>query len=375
MTSRIPAFSLSRQNEALLEELMTAVDRVIRSGHFILGKEVEAFEHELAQYVGVQYAIGVGNGSDALYIALRAAGVGPGDEVITTPFTFFATAGAIIRCGATPVFVDVDRSTFNIDPEGIASRVNKRTKAIIPVHLYGLLADMEAITSIAHDYGLVVIEDAAQAIGARQGDRVAGACGDVGCFSFFPTKNLGAFGDAGAVTTNQPKLAEHARRLRVHGAARKYYHEEMGINSRLDALQAAILRVKLPYLNAWEEKRRAIARRYTQGLTSLRAVRDGYLRLPVEPEGYHHVYHQYTIVAAERDALQAFLQERGIQTTVYYPLPLHLQPVFADLGYHRGDLPNAEWLSEHVLSLPMFPELSDDEVDYVINTIRQFYET
>lgn len=374
MAASIPAFSLTRQNDALINELMAAVDRVIRSGHFILGKEVEAFEDELARYVGVQHAIGVANGSDALYLALRAAGIGPGDEVITTPFTFFATAGAVVRCGAKPVFVDVDPRTYNIDPEGIAARLSPRTKAIIPVHLYGLMADMEPILAIARDRGLVVVEDAAQAIGARQGNRVAGACGDLGCFSFFPTKNLGAFGDAGAVTTHSPELAERVRRLRVHGAPRKYYHEDLGINSRLDALQAAILRVKLSHLNAWEERRRAIARRYTEGLSALKAVRDGDLRPPVEPEGYRHVYHQYTVVAAERDRLQGFLRERGIQTTVYYPLPLHLQPVFADLGYRQGDLPNAEWLCGHVLSLPMFPELRDDEVDHVVATIAKFYE-
>lgn len=375
MRRSIPAFNLTRQTEAHKDEVMAAVERVIRRGSFILGEEVAGFESELAQYVGVSHVVGVANGSDALYLSLRAIGVGPGDEVITSPFTFFATAGAIARCGATPVFVDVDPYTFNIDPMGIADRINKRTKAIIPVHLYGLLADMEPIVSIARDHGLSVIEDAAQAIGAAKRDRAAGSWGDIACFSFFPTKNLGAFGDGGAVTTNRAELADRICRLRVHGAARKYYHEELGINSRLDAIQAAILRVKLRHLENWEERRRAIARRYTEGLVTVKAVRDGDLRLPTEPEGFRHVYHQYTVVAAERDSLQAFLKKHGIQTTVYYPVPLHLQPVFSNLGYRQGDLPVAEWLSKHVLSLPMFPELEDDEVDYIIDVIVQFHRT
>ena len=369
---KVPSFDLKEQNQRLRDELMAAIEDVVLSGQFILGDVVAFFETQIAQLCEVKHGIGVGNGSDALYIALVACGVGPGDEVITTPFTFFATAGSIVRAGATPVFADIDLETFNIDPLDIEKKITSRTKAILPVHLYGQSADMDPIMNIARKHGLKVIEDAAQAIGASYRGRMVCNLGDVACLSFFPTKNLGAFGDAGMIVTSDDEIADKCRILRVHGSRKKYHHEMLGINSRLDALQAKVLSVKLKYLEEWTESRRRIAQRYTSGLSGTYAVKSGNLVLPKEMDGNRHVYHQYTIRAKNRDDLQAYLKDKGISSTVYYPLPLHLQKVFSDLGYKEGDFPNSEEASKTVLSLPMFPELKDDQVDYVVDAISAF---
>jgi len=371
---RVPSFELTRQNKELREELMGAIEEIVASGHFILGDTVSEFEKQIADYLGVKHAIGVGNGSDALYVALVACGVGPEDEVITTPFTFFATAGSIARAGATPVFADIDPITYNLNPGEIEKKITAKTKAILPVHLYGYPADMEPILSVAQEHGLKVVEDAAQAIGAVYKGKKACTIGDAACLSFFPTKNLGAFGDAGMVVTDEDGIAEKVRMLRVHGSKKKYYHEILGINSRLDALQAKILSVKMKYLDKWTEKRRSIAQRYSQGLAKISAVLEGKLKLPYEHSECKHVYHQYTIATEKRDELKSYLAEKGISSMVYYPLPLHLQKVFLHLGYKEGDFPFAEEASKRVLSLPMFPEMTSDEINYVIETVARFYE-
>lgn len=362
---QVPSFDLTRQNSKLRDELMAAIGEVVDSGQFILGDSVERLEEAIAEICGVKHAIAVANGSDALYLALMAAGVGPGDEVITTPFTFFATAGSIVRAGAKPVFCDIDPKTFNIDPTQIEGKVTARTKAILPVHLYGQSADMDPINEIAGKNGLTVIEDAAQAIGAKYKGRPVGSVGDMACISFFPTKNLGAFGDAGMVVTKNDALAERLRKLRVHGSKKKYYHELLGINSRLDALQAAILNVKVKYLRGWIEARRSLAEGYDRGLALVGDV----ARYPEVAQGMYHVYHQYTIRVLNRDAVQEELRSRGVGSTVYYPLPLHLQPVFENLGYKLGDFPESERAAEEVLSLPMFPELETCEQEYVMEQL------
>ncbi len=362
---QVPSFDLTRQNSKLRDELMAAIGEVVDSGQFILGDHVERLEESVAEICGVRHGIAVANGSDALYLALMAADVGPGDEVITAPFTFFATAGSIVRVGATPVFCDIDPGTFNIDPTQIEARITARTKAILPVHLYGQSADMDPINSIADKHGLTVIEDAAQAIGARYHNRPVGSLGHMACISFFPTKNLGAFGDAGMVVTDDDSLAERLMMLRAHGARKKYYHELLGINSRLDALQAAILSVKVKYVRAWIDARRSLAEGYNRGL----AMAANAARCPVAREGAYHVYHQYTIRVSHRDAVQEELKSRGIGSTVYYPLPLHLQPVFENLGYKLGDFPESEKAAEEALSLPMFPELKTSEQEYVVEQL------
>ncbi len=361
----IPGFSLTRQNAKLEEELTEVILDVVRGGQFILGENVTKIEKEIADLCGAEYAIGVANCSDALYLALRACGVGPGDEVITTPFTFFATAGAIAHTGATPVFCDIDPGTFNIDPSKIEDSITERTKAILPVHLYGQAADMDPINSVAKKHNLYVIEDAAQAIGAKYKGRPVGSLGDIACFSFFPTKNLGAFGDGGMLTTNDPELEERIRMLRVHGSKKKYHHEILGCNSRLDALQAAILSVKVKYLGDWTDARRSLAEGYREKLN----VAGNAIIHPTVMEGAYHVYHQYTIRVPHRDAVQEELKSRGIASTVYYPLSLHLQPVFKNLGYKPGDFPESEKATEEALSLPMFPELEPSEQDCVVEEI------
>ena len=361
----VPSFDLTRQNKALRDELMNAIGEVVDSSQFILGTSVEQLENSISRMCGVKYAIAVANGSDALFLALKAAGVGPGDEVITTPFTFFATAGAVARAGATPVFCDIQPDTFNIDPVLIEEKLTPRTKAVIPVHLYGQSADMDPISEISAEHGLTVIEDAAQAIGARYHDRPVGSLGHMACISFFPTKNLGAFGDAGMVVTDDDSLAERLRMLRVHGGRKKYHHEILGINSRLDALQAAVLNVKVKYLPQWIEARRRIADRYNRALYDVPGV-----TTPTILDGMFHAYHQYTVRVSARDDVQKGLAARGIGTTVYYPLCLHLQPVFAELGYMEGDIPESERASAEALSLPMFPELTVEEQDYVIDQIK-----
>jgi dTDP-4-amino-4,6-dideoxygalactose transaminase len=363
---QVPAFDISRQNERLAEPLADAYRTVVSGGHFILGEAVSGLEAEMAKYLRVEYAIAVANGSDALVLALIALGIGPGDEVIVPGFTFFATAGAVARVGATPVFADVAEATYNLDPEQIRRRMTARTKAVIPVHLFGRPAEMKETMNLAREYNVAVIEDAAQSLGTEWEGRPSGTIGAVGCYSFFPTKNLGCFGDGGMVATGSAELAERLKMLRVHGARKKYYHELLGFNSRLDALQAAFLRVKLPYLAEWLERRRAIAAAYRQGLTGIPE-----LTLPGDVAG--HSYNQFTVIAADRNGLQQFLSERGIGATVYYPLGLHLQPVFQPLGYRPGDLPVTERLTASVLSLPLFPELTEAEVEQVIDTIRQFY--
>ncbi|WP_337844909.1 DegT/DnrJ/EryC1/StrS family aminotransferase [Thermus sp.] len=334
-------------------ELQGAIARVLRSGQFILGPEVEAFEAEVACYLGVKHAIGVNSGTDALVIALRALGIGPGDEVITTPFTFFATAEAISLVGATPVFVDIDPRAYNLNPELIEPAITPRTRAILPVHLYGQAADMNPILALAEKYGLKVLEDVAQAFGGEYKGRKLGTLGHAGAFSFFPSKNLGAYGDGGLIATNDDEVAERARMLRAHGSKRKYYNEVLGYNSRLDALQAAILRVKLPYVDRWNEARRQVARAYHELLGDIPG-----LLLPYEAPYAKHVYHQYTVrvLGGRRDEVRMRLREMGIETMVYYPTPLHKLPVYTYLGY---SLPEAEKIASEVLSLPMSPWLSE----------------
>lgn len=365
----VPLFTLQRQWALVEGPVRQALDRVLAGQQFILGEEVAEFEKEVAAYLGVRFAVGVSSGTDALLAALMALGVGPRDEVITSPFTFFATAGTIARLGAKPVFVDIDPADFNLDPKKLASALSPKTKAIIPVHLYGQAADLDRLREVAFDVPLV--EDCAQAIGSQYKGRMVGGFGKLGCFSFFPTKNLGAFGDGGLVTTNDEVLYQLLVDLRVHGMRPKYVHRIVGGNFRLDALQAAVLRAKLPFLERWNAARRANATRYGKlfdqaGLTEL-------VKLPQEQPGRYHTYHQYVVRLPKRDALRGFLAQRGIGTEVYYPIPLHLQECFAYLGYKQGDFPEAEKAAEEVLALPIFPELTEDEQERVVAAIAQFF--
>lgn len=380
----VPMLDLQRQYEQVRVEVLAAVGRVCASQHYILGSEVEAFERELAGFCGASEAVGCASGTDALWLALVAAGVQPGDLVLTTPFSFFASASAIARAGARPVFADIDARTFNLDPVQVESflRGGKRDKlrALLPVHLYGQCADVDSLQRLADEFHLSLIEDAAQAIGARWGGRSAGSMGISAAFSFYPTKNLSAYGDAGLVTTNSPEIAAHMRRLRNHGSPRRYIHEELGSNSRLDAIQAAILRVKLKYVERWNEARRERAARYDQlfaaaGLTSTGGGPENAapIQLPLTCAKAHHVFHQYVVRAFRRDELREFLGARKIGTEIYYPLPLHLQPCFTYLGYRQGDFPQAERAAQEVLALPMFPELTEDEQRWVVKSIADFY--
>lgn len=364
----IPILDLKGQYLAHREEIDRAILAAIESGHLILGPNVKALEEEIAAYVGCRYGIGVASGTDALRLALAALQIGPGDEVITTPFTFVATANTISHAGATPVFVDIDPRTFNLVPELVEKAVTPRTKAIVPVHLFGQTAAMGPLLEIARRYGLWIIEDAAQAIGAEEAGQRAGSFGNLGCFSFYPTKNLGAYGDGGMVTTNDPELAERVDLLRRHGSKKKYYNEVLGFNSRLDEIQAALLRVKLRYLDDWTEKRRRIAHRYNQLLAGVP------VETPLERPKVRHVYHQYTIRAPHRDRLQAYLQEQGIGTMVYYPVPLHRLPLYAGLNYPEGSLPASEQAAREVLSLPIYPELTDEQLEMVVGAIGRFFE-
>jgi len=373
---KIRMFDLTRQYALIEKEIKDAIDRVLRSGKFILGEEVEQFEKEIATFCGVKHAIGVASGTDALYLALKALGIGRGDAVIVPAFTFFATAGAVVNSGAQPVFADIDPKTFNISVSDIKRILNtykgpNKIRAIIPVHLYGQMADMDELLALAKKNDLYVIEDAAQAIGAEYKGRKAGSLGDIGCFSFFPTKNLGAYGDGGMVITNDDNLAERLRMLRVHGAKPKYYHQMVGINSRLDALQAAILRAKLSHLIEWNQERQKLAKRYDELLSGFSKI-----VLPYRDLDRTHIFHQYTIrvLDGKRDDLRAHLAERGINTEVYYPFPLHLQPCFSDLGYKEGDLPKSERTSLEVLSLPIFPELIEKEQSYMSRHIMDFFK-
>ena len=367
--SPIPSFSLTQQIAGLRPELDAAWARVVDSGQFILGPEVAALEQEAASLVGGGVAAaGVANGSDALYLALSALGVGAGDEVITTPFTFFATAGSILRTGARPVFADINRDTFNLDTEGALARVTPRTRAILPVHLFGLMADA---ATMARHFAVPIVEDAAQAILASRDGRAAGAVGALGCFSFFPTKNWGAFGDAGMVTGTDAALVDRVKMLARHGARRKYFHEAAGINSRLDALQAAILRVKLRHVAEWTTRRQELAARYTAAIAEAGLAE--WVKPQAVPDGARHVYHQYTVRVKDRDRLAACLQTAGIGTTVYYPHALHLMPALAAAGGRLGDFPEAEQLTQEALSLPMFPELPPSAVDRVVDALASFY--
>ena len=345
--------------------------RVFESQYFILSPEVQAFENEIAKYVGVKSAIGCASGTDAIMLALMALGVAAGDEVITVPFTFVATAGPITLLGAKPVFVDIDPTTFNIDVSKIEAKITLRTKAIIPVDLFGLLAPLAEIEKIAAKHGIAVIEDAAQAIGAQRNQKMAGSFGTLGCFSFFPTKNLGAAGDGGMVTTDDDNLAQKLRRIRVHGSPRRYEYEIQGVNSRLDALQAAVLSVKLKYLNSWAEGRRKNASRYDQ-LFREHGLNNNVIT-PTEPAGYHHIFNQYTIRVQNRDKLRAFLTEKELPSEIYYPDPLHLQKAFADLGHKLGDFPESERAAREVLSLPIYPELEEANQRLLVAGIAEWF--
>ncbi|MGC9057362.1 MAG: DegT/DnrJ/EryC1/StrS family aminotransferase [Candidatus Saccharicenans sp.] len=364
----IPILDLKAQYASIEKEIDEAIKKVLRSGQFILGPEVEALEKEVASLCGCKYGIGVASGTDALRLTLKALEIGPGDEVITTPFTFIATASCILHCGAKPVFVDIDPKTYNIDPDKIKPAITKKTKAIIPVHLYGQPADMDKIMAIAKAYNLYIIEDAAQAIGAKYKGKPVGQFGIAGCLSFFPTKNLGAYGDGGMVVTNDVGLAEKIDVLRKHGSKKKYQAEILGFNSRLDEVQAAILRVKLKYLDKWNEARRCIAYRYNEKLKELPVI------IPYESPDVYHIYHQYTIRTDKRDNLMQYLKESGISTAIYYPVPIHLQKLFANLGYKNGDFKESEIASAQVLSLPLYPELHKEEQNLVIDKIRGFFK-
>ncbi|MEQ1947732.1 MAG: DegT/DnrJ/EryC1/StrS family aminotransferase [Bryobacteraceae bacterium] len=367
----VPLLDLQAQFAPMREDILREVTRVIDSQRFILGPDVEALEKDIAPYCGATYAIGCANGTDALFLALLAHGIGQGDPVITTPYTFFATAGAISRIGARPVFVDIDPKTFNLDPNQLEKvlRVTPGAKAILPVHLYGGAADLDPICKLAAECGVPVIEDAAQAIGSEYKGRRVGAIGSIGCFSFFPSKNLGGFGDGGLLTTNDKALADKLMALRVHGTTGVYMHEWVGINSRLDALQAAILRIKLRHLDAWTEGRRRNADLYRELLN------DGPVQTPA-PAHYQtrHIYNQFVIRAKDRDKLKSYLGQQGIGTAIYYPLSLHLQNCFAYLGYRTGDFPESEKASQETLALPIYAELTREQVESVSQSIRAFYQ-
>jgi dTDP-4-amino-4,6-dideoxygalactose transaminase len=366
----MPFLDLKAQFANIRQETLEAVTRVLESQHFILGPEVEAFEKEISVLTGCSHAIGCASGSDALILALLALEIGRGDEVITTPFTFVASAGSIARVGAKPVFVDINPETFNLPPQAIKKAITSRTKAIMPVHLFGLCAEMDVINEIAAEHRIAVIEDAAQAIGARHQGRAAGSLGVMGCFSFFPSKNLGGAGDGGLVTTQDAALADRLRLLRVHGARKKYEYEVLGMNSRLDALQAAILRVKLRHLEQWAAGRRANAERYRELFHEFRL--EAMVKAPVTPPGFTHVYNQFTIRVRERDTVREHLHSRGIPTEIYYPKPLHLHKAFAYLGHKQGDFPESEAAGLEVLSLPIFPELTDEKQRSVVAAIADF---
>jgi dTDP-4-amino-4,6-dideoxygalactose transaminase len=358
------------QNGPLIDRLTEAAASVIRSGHYILGPEVAAFEREVADYIGVKHAVGVSSGTDALMVALMALGIAPGDEVITTPFTFFATGGCVARVGATPVFVDIRPDTFNIDVEQVAAAISERTRAILPVHLFGQSCDMESLVRVAREHDLPIIEDAAQAIGAKSPVGPIGSLGAYGCFSFFPSKNLGGFGDAGLVTTQDADLASKARVMRAHGSQPKYHHAVIGGNFRIDALQAALLRVKLPELEGWTRCRQENARRYDAAFEDC-GLDEALLR-PPKRRFDGHIYNQYVIRTSRRDALQAHLQNENIATAIYYPVPLHLQQCFAYLGYREGSLPHSEQASREVLALPIFAGLGQSRQNRIIEAVIGF---
>jgi len=370
---KVPLLDLVSQYQGIKDEIDTAVAEVFATQYFIGGPKVTACEEAVAAYSQCAHAVGVSSGTDALLIALMVEGIGPGDEVITTPYTFFATVGSIVRTGATPVFVDIDPVTFNIDVDQVEAKITELTKALMPLHLYGQMADMDRINELACTHNLIVIEDGAQAIGAESKGRRAGSLGKYGCFSFFPSKNLGGAGDGGMVVTNDPDAAAMLSSFRNHGMNPKYYHQHIGGNFRLDALQAAVVDVKLKHLDAWSVQRQSNAKRYDDlfaqaGLSQV--------RLPAyesDPAQSRHIFNQYIIRVEQRDALRAFLGEQGIGCEVYYPVPLHLQECFASLGYKEGDLPHSELAAKETLALPIYPELSDEQVAYVVTQIGAFY--
>jgi dTDP-4-amino-4,6-dideoxygalactose transaminase len=370
----VPALDLQAQYQTIRQEIEPVVLQLLESQKFVLGPEVEQLENELATLCGTARGIGCASGSDALLLPLLARGIGPDDEVITTPYSFFATAGSIWRTGAKPIFVDIQPDTFNIDPARVEAAVTARTRAIIPVHLYGQAADMDQINEIAGRHDLFVLEDAAQAIGAKFRRKSIGSLSDVAALSFYPSKNLGGFGDGGMMLTDDPVLGRSLSRLRVHGMEPKYYHLEVGFNSRLDAIQAAVLRIKLRHLDAWTRARRSIAERYEQLFQTHQLV--PLVTLPVEREGNYHVYNQYVIrvPAPVRGPLRDYLATRHIGTEVYYPVPLHLQPCFASLGHRAGEFPVAELASRENLALPIYPELTDEQQRFVVGSIRYFLD-
>jgi len=374
---------LKRQYESIMGEVAAAVERVLTTQYFIGGPELDAFERESADYLGARACVGCASGTDALWLALEAGGVRPADGVITSAFTFFASASSITRCGAAPVFADVDPATLNLNPAAVRKLLvrSSAVSAIIPVHLYGQCADMDAFAAIAKEHGVAIIEDAAQAFGASWRGKKAGTLDKAAAFSFYPTKNLSAYGDGGAVSTDDEELAAHMRRLRNHGSRQRYYHEEIGWNSRLDALQAAVLRVKLKHIDRWNQQRRVAAERYDTLFGATGLVKNGATTvdaqapialLQTRPEAFH-IYHQYVVRAHKRDELRTFLTERSIGTEIYYPVPLHLQQSFAYLGYKPGDLPESERAAKECLAVPMFPELRDDEQQRVVAAIAEFY--
>jgi len=378
MKTKVPFFDLAVQFKSIEAEIRAALDEVFQSQQFIMGSKVQALEETIAQYCQTRYAVGVASGSDALLLSLMALGIGAGDEVLLPPFTFFATAGSVSRLGATPVFVDIERETYNLDPSKIEEKITPKTRAIIPVHLFGQCADMNPLVKIAKERKLFIIEDAAQALGAEYNPnggtrgRRAGQMGDLGCFSFYPTKNLGAFGDAGMIVTDNPDLAEKVKLLRVHGSQPKYFHKLIGVNSRLDTIQAAILLVKFKYLEKWTAERQKKAERYQQLFQHLLSSVKS-LKLPAIQYQNRHIFHQYVIRVPDRDRLREFLTGKGISTDIYYPVPLHLQECYSFLKYREGDLPGSEEASREVLALPIYPELSEDQQKAVVDGIQAFY--
>jgi len=377
----IPLLDLKAQHEPIRLEIMNALEKAIDSNAFILGAEVKKLESQVACYSNTKFAIGVSSGTDALLISLMGLGIGPGDEVVTTPYSFFATAGVIVRVGAKPVFVDIDPVTFNIDPQKIEKAVTSRTKAIIPVHLYGQCADMDPVLKVAQKYQLEVIEDAAQAIGAEYpGKRRAGSIGKLGCLSFFPSKNLGALGDGGMVVTNDELLSEQIRILRVHGSKPKYYHRVVGGNFRLDELQAAILNVKMNYLDEWTRQRQQNALYYDKLFMESGLIHKSELRLPKAVYAdsglkHYHIYNQFIIRVKDRDNLRNYLQKKGIATEIYYPVPFHLQECFGSLGYREGGFPEAERAAKETFAIPVYPGLTSEQQNYVVETIREYYSS
>jgi dTDP-4-amino-4,6-dideoxygalactose transaminase len=363
----VPFLNLQAQYESLKAELLPVVETTLASGHYVLGPNVAALEQEVAAYTQAKFGVGVNSGSDALTLALRALDIGPGDEVITSTFTYIAPAESIHQVGAKIVFADVHPRTFNIDPAEVAKKITAKTRAIIPVHLFGQAAPLEDLFALARPRGIHIVEDCAQAIGAACKGKPVGGHGAMGCFSFYPTKNLGADGDGGMIVTNDEALAKKLKMLRVHGIERRYFHDLHGYNSRLDELQAAILRVKLPHLKSWNARRAEVARQYTEGLKGLP------LEFPVTADGNNHVFHVYALLTERRDDLQKHLADRGVPTLIYYPQPLHLQKLYATHGWKRGDFPVAEKISARILPLPMYPELKDEHVAHVVATIRGFF--